>query len=172
VTLLAQVDQLDGTTQIIPLAEISLRPTERSFNPPEQLDLVTAANFGQVAYLLGANLTQSRLSPGETSELTLYWRAEAATSIDYTIFVHPLGPDGTPALNFDHAPPRPTSTWLEGEIIADTVTLAISPDLPAGRYPIEVGLYNATDPSFRRLPVINGEANDFVILTEIEVVTP
>ena len=40
--------------------------------------------------------------------------------------------------------------------ITDPVTLNISADLPPGQYPIEVGLYNANDPAFTRLPLTDG----------------
>ena len=56
--------------------------------------------------------------------------------------------------------------------MADTITLTIPVDLPPGRYPVEVGLYDAADPAFRRVPLADGETGDFIILTEIEVVHP
>ena len=62
----------------------------------------------------------------------------------------------TVLLNADHVPPKPTQGWVTGEIITDPVTLAIPADLPPGEYPIEVGLYDAADPAFTRLPLDNG----------------
>ncbi len=104
--------------------------------------------------------------------MTLYWRAEGVFEADYTTFVHLLSPDGTPVLNFDHPPPRPTTNWLEGEIVADPITLAIPADFPTGRYSLEVGLYNTADPHLARLARVDESTADYVILTEIEVVKP
>jgi hypothetical protein len=68
-----------------------------------------------------------------------------------------LGPDETVVINADHAPPKPTLGWVTDEIITDRVALAIPADLPAGNYSIEVGLYNAADPTFQRLPLTTGD---------------
>lgn len=155
-----------------PVAEVTLRSTDRQFSLPPQLDFQAAANFADLATLAGANIDGgTQISPGKPVNLTLYWRAENTFRTDYTIFVHLLGAGGTPVSNADHAPPRPTTNWIEGEIIADAVTLTIPADLPPGRYPLEVGLYNAADPAFARLPLVDAPA-DYLILTEIEVRSP
>jgi hypothetical protein len=172
--LSAEIRFTDGTTIRQPLAELRLEPTDRNFAPPTSLNIETDTNFAGLATLLGASLDEQPLTPGESTPLTLYWQANGDFGEDYTIFVHVLGPDGTPILNLDHAPPRPTSNWLEGEIIADAVSLTIPADLPPGSYPLEVGLYNTADPNYARLPVQAGAAagRDYVILAELEIVTP
>ncbi|OQY47457.1 MAG: hypothetical protein B6242_04880, partial [Anaerolineaceae bacterium 4572_78] len=63
-------------------------------------------------------------------------------------------------------PPRPTSNWLEGEIIADVVYLESPSNLPVGDYPIEVGLYNAADVNFSRLTVVE-QNTDYVIVAYV-----
>ncbi|MFQ5577946.1 MAG: hypothetical protein ACE5G8_13260, partial [Anaerolineae bacterium] len=120
---------------------------------------------------LGADIANPRPAPGASTTLTLYWQAGAPFPADYAVFVHLLGPAGTPVLIADHAPSRPTTNWLEGEIIADAVTLSLPPDLPPGAYPLEVGLYNPAAPAPTRLPVAASGA-DHLILTEIEVPAP
>ena len=168
--LIAQVTDIDGESETVPVSSIELLPTERTFSPPQNLEIESNVSFNRQATLLGADLDIPGLSPGVTTPLTLYWRADGNFEDDYTIFVHLLGPDGRPVLNFDHAPPRPTSNWLEGEVIVDAVSLAIPPDFPPGRYPLEVGLYNTAGPNFARLPLANG--GDYIILTEVEVLAP
>jgi mannosyltransferase len=172
VTLQAQVISAEGGQTIKPVAGLTLRSTERTFAPPTDLDIKVGANFANLATLLGATLSQTDLSPDQSATLTLYWRAEGVFKADYTAFVHLLSPDGTPALNFDHFLPRPTTNWLEGEIVADPITLTIPADFPAGRYSLEVGLYNTADPNLARLARVDESTADYVILTEIEVVSP
>jgi hypothetical protein len=121
------------------------------------------ANFSQKITLLGADCPAGcRALPGQTLELTLHWRAETASDLNYTVFTHLLGPDETVLINADHVPPKPTQGWVPGEIITDPVKLVIPGDLPPGAYTIEVGLYDASDPAFTRLPLAEGE--DRVIL--------
>jgi len=161
VTLLARVTD-GGNTADIPVLRVELTPTDRNFAPPESLGVRLDAGFGGRATLLGAD-GLAPVSAGDSLELTLFWRGESAFDADYTVFVHLLGADGTPVVNADHLPPRPTSNWAEGEIIADAVTLAIPADLPPGEYPLEIGLYNAADPAFPRLP-LDGSADTAVVL--------
>jgi hypothetical protein len=160
--LLAEGDDLT------PVGQLTLLPTDRNFAPPSEPDIQADANFGNKATLLGANVDNLSLSPGQSTRLTLYWRAEASFAEDYTVFVHLLGADGTPLVIADHAPPRATSTWLEGEIIADPVTLTLPADTPPGAYPLEVGFYNTNNPNYPRLPLADASA-DYFILTKIAV---
>ena len=88
----------------------------------------------------------------------LYWRAEAGFDTSYTVFTHALDADDTVVINADHLPPKPTTGWVPNEIIIDPITLTIPADLPPGTYPIEVGLYDAADPAFSRLPLTGGDS--------------
>ncbi len=160
-TLLAQA----GNEQVS-AGQLTLLPTERNFALPPELDIQADVNFGNQTTLLGATVDTLSLSPGQSTQLTLYWRAEAPFSEDYTVFVHLLGLDGTPLVIADHAPPRPTSNWIEGEIIADPVTLTLPADTPPGVYPLEVGFYNTNNPNYPRLPLADNSA-DYVILAEV-----
>jgi len=63
---------------------------------------------------------------------------------------------------------RPTTTWVANEYLADAYELALKPETPPGTYRIEIGWYDAADPAFARVPVLedNGVAvSDHVILT-------
>ncbi len=160
-----------SSSPVVSVTTLTLQPTERIFIPPQRLDIawsIERANFNQQAYLLGADISHTQVEPSQTLQLTLYWQALNRFEQDYTVFVHVLGPDGLPLINADHAPPRPTSNWLEGEVITDSLTFTIPPDLAPDFYPIEVGLYNAADPQFARLPLHNSNKT-YLILTEIEV---
>ena len=156
--------------EVFPFDQLEILPTERNFTPPASVDMPLAADFSGQATLIGADCPPSANSgsstapevgchavPGESITLTLYWRAAAPFDTHYTIFTHLLGPAETVIVNADHDPPKPTQGWVTGEIIADSVTLPLPADLPPGDYSIEVGLYNAAEPAFPRLPLTSGE---------------
>jgi hypothetical protein len=156
--------------EVFPFAKLEILPTERNFSPPASVDMPLAADFSGQTTLLGADCRPSlnsgseeaiqagcRAQPGESVTLTLFWHASAPFDANYTVFTHLLGLDETVIVNADHAPPKPTQGWVAGEIIADPITLALPADLPPGDYAIEVGLYNAADPTFPRLPLTTGE---------------
>lgn len=76
------------------------------------------------------------------SQITLYWRVLAEMDVDYTVFIHLLGADGT-LLGQGDGPPfggdYPTSYWRAGELLAD------SHALPVGGKRVLVGLYRPVD---------------------------
>lgn len=165
VTLLAQTTDNGGTAADIPVLVVTLIPTDRNFTPPESLAVAVNARFGEQVTLLGADGLEP-VAAGDELAFTLFWRSDAPFETDYTVFIHLLGADGTPVVIADHLPPRSTSNWTAGEIIADAVTFTIPADLPPGEYPLEIGLYNAADPAFPRLP-LDGSVDTAVVLTAV-----
>lgn len=151
-----------------PVGAVQIQAAERTFELAGTPDLPLDAAFEGDVTLLGADLEQPPPRPGQSLQVTLYWRAEAAPATDYTVFVHLLDGDETVLVNADHAPPRPTTAWLAGEVVADTFSLQLPADLAPGRYPVEVGLYNAADPAYPRL-ALRSSGETRLILTTIEV---
>ncbi|MCB0153953.1 MAG: hypothetical protein KDF65_04085, partial [Anaerolineae bacterium] len=144
--------------EVFPLETLEIKPSQRNFEPPARLDHPLDAVFGRQISLLGLDCAAGcRARPGETISLTLHWRAEATPDKSYTVFTHLLDAAETVRVNADHAPPKPSQGWLPGEIITDPVTLTLPPDLPPGDYAVEIGLYDAADPAFTRLPLSGGE---------------
>ncbi len=120
------------------------------------------ATFGDppLAELIGYDLAGER-SPGGELELTLYWQVQNPTDRSYKVFVHLIGPDGRPAAQGDNFPvqgDRPTTTWQPGETLIDTYTIALSPDLLPGSYPLRIGLYDPA--SGERLTPVLSEAGE------------
>ncbi len=147
-----------GYDERFPLAWLEIQPTTRQFTPPAAIDMPLAANFSGQIGLIGADCAADcQATPGGTVDLTLYWRAESPPERNFTVFTHLLDAAETVQSNADHLPPKPTQGWVTGEIVADPVTLTIPVDLPPGDYRIEVGLYDAADPAYPRLPLSNGE---------------
>ena len=123
------------------------------------MDMPLQADFSGQTTLLGADCRPRacQAAPGQAITLTLHWQAETKIETNYTIFTHLLDSTEKVIINADHTPSKPTQGWVPGEIISDTVTLIMPADLPPGDYPIEIGLYNAAQPDFPRLPLTTGE---------------
>jgi hypothetical protein len=84
------------------------------------------ANLAGKMALRGYDLP-SKIKVGEDLTVILYWSALAPMDLDYTIFMHLLGPDGQVVAQHDDQPwwgmPLPTSTWQPGEALQDKHTL-------------------------------------------------
>ncbi len=85
------------------------------------------------------------IRPGGTLTVTLTWQALKPIELDYTVFVHVVGPDEQIRTQRDIQPQagqRPTNTWAVGEVVRDEHPLSIPADAPAVRYHINLGLYD------------------------------
>jgi len=131
-------------------------------------------NFGNQIALIGYDLDRTALRPGETLHLTLYWKALAPMSRNYTVFAHILGENNAIWGQKDSWPQggaAPTSTWRVGQVVADRYDLAVKPETPGGVYDIEVGMYLSE--TMQRLSVLgaSGHAQDTrVLLNRVRVV--
>jgi hypothetical protein len=105
------------------------------------------ANFSHQIALVGVDLYQEVLHPGDQFRVSLTWRVLAPIHQEYGLFIHMLSEDesanfarydGLPAVD------RPTETWMNvGEtILSDTFTLDIPEDVPPGRYHLVTGFYD------------------------------
>lgn len=135
---------------------------------PGKIERPVQANFDSLIYLLGYGLKQS----DDGLSLTLYWQAERATDLDYTMFVHLVDQEGKIVTQQDGQPRQgayPTSVWDEGEVISDTQTLSLSPQLQAGRYRLVTGWYLLE--TGKRLSVLDDQGRaigDQVVLGQVE----
>ncbi len=150
------------------LATISTTDRPRSFEPPAP-EFKPAVNFSNQAKLIGLDLPQPRVKAGETLPLTLYWQALSTPDRSWTVFVHLIDAAGQIVAQQDHLPGDgqfPTTGWVPNEILTDAYQIAIPAGTPPGQYRLRVGLYDANDPQFSRLPVIEAEqvVNDHVVL--------
>jgi 4-amino-4-deoxy-L-arabinose transferase-like glycosyltransferase len=115
-----------------------------------------------LGYHLGGTLMLEGCEPlpqvvrtGQPISLTVYWRATSAPPTDYITFVHLLDPTGNLAAQIDR-PPReghyPTSFWVPGEVVSDTLTLRVPVTAAPDIYRLVGGMY--TWPDLARLPVV------------------
>ncbi len=156
-------DWLPFDTTVASLGQITVKNRVRVMAPP-LVENPLEATFDRKIKLLGYELTRDVTTRGV--RVTLYWKAVAQVDALYTVFVHVLDGKGDIIATGDAMPGNgdfPTTGWIENEFITDAHGLTLPPDLPAGGYPIEIGLYDPT--TGVRLKSADGK--DHVILTSI-----
>lgn len=164
------VGEGEETLYAVDLGLLRTEATERVFTRPPVTNLVEAS-FGQEIMLVGYDLDSDRVA--NSHRLTLIWQAQTRPSHAYTVFVHLLHPDGACCVWQQDVMPRqnsyPTDRWLADEVVSDVYQIDLPADLPAGEYPLEVGLYLAE--TGQRLAVTqNGQPDaDAVFLPPLSV---
>ncbi|HEY4691645.1 MAG TPA: glycosyltransferase family 39 protein [Anaerolineae bacterium] len=129
-------------------------------------------NLGGQIELIGYDMDRRAAAPGETIRLTLYWRARSAMSIDYTIFTHVLQPPETIWAQKDKPLSPPTTMWSVGQVVSDTYDLTVKPETPPGVYKVEIGVYDASSPTFDRLRIITDDGRlteNYILLNDVRV---
>lgn len=135
---------------ITPPLEVVIQ-NEPCLYPAPETFTSTNSLFGDTARLLGYRLNQT----ADELELTLLWRPEQRTGVEYTVFVHLLDLDTGEIVAQSDAMPRnwqyPTSRWGLNEEIDEQITLQLA-GVPSGNYGLGVGLYNGVTGD--RLPIL------------------
>ncbi len=135
------------------------------------------ARFGDMAALLGYDLAlpAAGLYPGEHFAITLYYRSEAATGVDYTRFLHVYNAASGMAAQFDSPPQKganPTWSWTPGEVIVDRVDLQVAAAAKPGQYTVYLGFYDPKTGG-ARIQARDAEGKPFpddrVHVTDIEI---
>jgi hypothetical protein len=137
------------------VVSIEVLPRDRLFELPPDIDHPLHLALGNGAQLRGFDLHSTHLAPGDTLPLTLYWRASGPTDLNYTVFVHLVGPDGLLYGQVDQVPDggsAPTTSWTPDQVIIDKVGLPVNSDTPGGTYSIALGMYDAV--SGARSPIV------------------
>ncbi|HSG14689.1 MAG TPA: glycosyltransferase family 39 protein, partial [Anaerolineae bacterium] len=154
------------------LTELMVDRREHLFEMPD-IGRLVEARFGEQILLLGYDLGQLPVRPGDALDVTLYWQAIKTPSDGYTVLNHLVGDDGLIHGQSDGPPSGDawfTASWLPGEIIVDRRTIPVDADAPVGPHTLYVGLYTGGDG--QRLPAyLDGQpqADDRLPLTTIDV---
>ncbi len=126
------------------------------------------ATFGEAMELLSDQLEPTQVRSGGKLSVRLRWRAAAAMSQAYKVFVHVLDPAGQHVVAQKDAEPQdaraPTPGWVVGEIIDDEYAMTLPGGLAIGEYPVEIGVYDPR--SGDRLKLTNGD-NRLVLPTRL-----
>lgn len=157
-----------GTTTCGRVSTIEVSPRPRQFVAPTPTYPQTAS-FGEAVALLGYDLggtaretfaRQSATVRQDSSlSLTIWWQASQTPSLDLKRFVHLFEPETESIATQEDAMPRawtyPTTLWVAGEVVSETVTLDLASVEP-GTYRLGLGWYDPA--SATRLKVTATEA--------------
>jgi 4-amino-4-deoxy-L-arabinose transferase-like glycosyltransferase len=135
-------------------------------SPEHPLDLV----LGGKLRLLGYDISATRLAPGETLAVSLYWQALAPMDIRYRAFVHVESDRMWGQHDDDPVCRVRTDEWRPPQAGMGQFRVTLDPATPAGSYPVTVGVYNPED--WGRLEIFDqqGESRgDVLELTTIRV---
>jgi hypothetical protein len=149
---------------------VEIVPTDEDLQPAQPVQAIFATpNLAEQMELRGYDVVQE----DQNLNVTLYWQALAPMPVDYTVFVHLLGPDGQLVVQHDDGPwwevAIPTSTWQPGEKLRDMHALALPTGLPSGEYRLQTGVYYWE--TLERLAVLENGApvNNFVELGSVKL---
>lgn len=130
-------------------------------------------NLNGEAALVGYDLPQHPVRPGDVLQVKLYWQALARINEDYQVFVHLIGPDGRSEAQGDKAPldgDWPTSAWEPGQTVRDVYRVPLPEGLAPGVYELRAGLYRLANST--RVPVQGPEGrvvDSAMVLGQVQV---
>ncbi|MBN1316669.1 MAG: glycosyltransferase family 39 protein [Anaerolineales bacterium] len=112
------------------------------------------ADFDGAASLLGYELEQEVLEPGQEIYLVVYWRAIGPIYDPISSFAHLIDDQDQIYGQYDglDVPPR---RWSTGDVIAQTYKFTINEDTATGLYRISIGLYQIQ--SMERVLIIDSD---------------
>src|SRR5574341_166343 len=122
----------------------------RMFQPRSQDLVAFPAQYSLHAYvqggvdLIGYSLPDATVRPGDSLDLTLYWKAREPVAGNYQVFAHLTTRPEHAWAQSDKLNPGdyPTSRWPMDRYVRDPHTLTIPPGTPPGQYSVLVGLWN------------------------------
>ncbi len=128
-----------------------------------------AANFADQMTLLGYDLSQRRIAPGQSFDVTLHWQALRSIGADLITFNHLVDKNGNIYGGQDRRPRDVYSTmlWAPQEIISDPFAVQANADAPDGIYNLLIGVYLPVGESYVSLPLVHD--GQFSELTHIMI---
>ncbi len=130
-----------------------------------------AANFADEIELIGYDLPERRVHPGDMLPVVLYWRALTALEENYQSFVHVAEPLDVAWTQEDHLNPGglPTARWPQDKYVWDEYRIQIPHNMPPGEYRVHVGLYLRSDGTRLQRRDVGHIGEDGVVLGSVEV---
>lgn len=110
------------------------------------LSVRNGANLGDKVELVGATVNPGRVSPGDATRVTVYFKVLEPLEDDYLVFVHVEDAEGRmERLNVDHKPAGglyPTTQWKAGETVKDEFAFQLPSGAPARQLNLWLGLWD------------------------------
>jgi 4-amino-4-deoxy-L-arabinose transferase-like glycosyltransferase len=101
-----------------------------------------AVNLSGKARLVGYDLARTALPAGETLDLTLFWKPLEALASGHRAFAVLRAWDGAVWVGAaGRSVTEAGRAWQPGQVITDTLSLVLPPDMPPGEYYVDAGMY-------------------------------
>jgi hypothetical protein len=110
------------------------------------------------------------LLPGEPLPLAFDWRATQPVDDSLAMFAHLVHSQGGLVAQRDAVPGNglfPVESWEPDELVRDQFALPLPPELQAGEYELQIGIYNYT--TGQRYSVVEPEAGPYVVVQQLTV---
>lgn len=129
---------------------------ENRLTAPPLVQMPLEANFANQLKLLGYNLSQQQITPGERLPVTLYWQALRSMPADFLMFTRLRDDEGQVWGGYDRRPREFYSTllWEADEVVVDGFTTPVAADTPPGLYYLDVGFYLPMGEAAISLPLV------------------
>jgi hypothetical protein len=141
--LQAKIEALQHNSSAVWSPEVQFLPGD-----PQGLrhPIAFPVDFNHQLELLGYELADDTLTPGEWVHLTTYWRIlqDVASPLPLAIFVHLLDSQSTVWGGKDTLSVS-TAGWEAGDVFAQVHHFPLPSDIPAGQYQMEIGVYSPMD---------------------------
>jgi hypothetical protein len=136
------------------IATLKIDPRPGGYPNAMQVD------FGHQVELLGYEMSPRSILPGEAITVTLFWRATAPFTEDYSVFLNALRPTQRISAQDSSRPLRDTfstKNWTPGQVITDVRVLQFPPTAKPGELEVEVGWFL---PKVGRLNVLAADGHE------------
>ena len=140
------------------LGALTVQDRPRRFDVPD-IGKAAGVNWSEGIQLVRTGIP-AQAAPGTSLTVTLVWQAGRPTSGNWKVFVHLVDANGEVRVQGDDYPmggSALTPTWKAGEVVLDSYTLSLPPDLAPGKYALRLGFYD--ERSEERLPLSDGGDN-------------
>lgn len=127
------------------ILDLWIQSTKPSFDIPSDLQRPVGVTLDDRITLVGGEVVDPVVKPGDSIGITLYWKAQQEIGTDYKVFVHLYDSEGGILAQCDRLPglgTRPPTIWERGEVVADRYYVPIPSDAAAGTYELGVGMYD------------------------------
>ncbi|MEZ4609552.1 MAG: hypothetical protein R2838_04725 [Caldilineaceae bacterium] len=136
----------DGMGASVPLTAVEVEPSTASLRcRPRPIRSPTASATRTPVTAAGKSTCGfDVVRTADALEVTLLWQAQVTPQIPYKVFVHLLNADGELVAQSDAEPAGgySTTTWLPGEVVADTHRIPLPPAAAEQPLTLAVGLYD------------------------------
>jgi hypothetical protein len=133
----------------------------------------SGALLGDAAELMGATFLPASVTPGDSTQVVLVFRALKPPPEDWQVFVHVEDADGRQErMNADHPLRRPMSSWTPGEVVQDEFVITLPATWRTRAVNIYVGLWlprTEERMKVRNPQTVRTDGSDRVLLVQLPV---